>query len=80
MYPSILKIFRRELVETIKDYTRRIAEEMGVCGLMNMQYAIERRQGICTGGKSDELPVPFHWYPRYVTYQMVQTGNPDHDK
>ena len=30
-----------ELVETIKDYTRRIAEEMGVCGLMNMQYAIE---------------------------------------
>ena len=30
-----------ELVATIKDYTRRIAEEMGVCGLMNMQYAIE---------------------------------------
>ncbi len=29
------------LVETIKDYTRRIANEMGVCGLMNMQYAIE---------------------------------------
>lgn len=30
-----------ELVATIKEYTRRIAEEMGVCGLMNMQYAIE---------------------------------------
>lgn len=30
-----------ELVETIRDYTRKIAEEMGVCGLMNMQYAIE---------------------------------------
>ena len=30
-----------ELVETIKDYTKRIAIEMGVCGLMNMQYAIE---------------------------------------
>ena len=30
-----------DLVETIKEYTRRIAEEMGVCGLMNMQYAIE---------------------------------------
>ena len=30
-----------KLVETIKDYTRKIAEEMGVCGLMNMQYAIE---------------------------------------
>lgn len=30
-----------ENVETIKDYTRRIAEEMKVKGLMNMQYAIE---------------------------------------
>ena len=28
-------------VETIKDYTRKIAVEMGVRGLMNMQYAIE---------------------------------------
>lgn len=28
-------------IETIKDYTRRIAVEMNVCGLMNMQYAIE---------------------------------------
>ncbi|MCI6552838.1 MAG: carbamoyl-phosphate synthase large subunit [Lachnospiraceae bacterium] len=28
-------------VETIKEYTRRIAEEMHVQGLMNMQYAIE---------------------------------------
>ncbi len=30
-----------EQIETIKDYTRRIAVEMNVCGLMNMQYAIE---------------------------------------
>ena len=30
-----------DLVETIKEYTRKIADEMGVCGLMNMQYAIE---------------------------------------
>ncbi len=30
-----------ETVEVIKEYTRKIAEEMGVCGLMNMQYAIE---------------------------------------
>ena len=30
-----------ENVETIKEYTRKIAEEMGVRGLMNMQYAIE---------------------------------------
>ena len=30
-----------ETLETIKEYTRRIAEEMHVQGLMNMQYAIE---------------------------------------
>ncbi len=30
-----------EALETIKDYTIRIAEEMEVVGLMNMQYAIE---------------------------------------
>ena len=28
-------------LETIKEYTRKIAVEMNVCGLMNMQYAIE---------------------------------------
>ncbi len=28
-------------IDTIKDYTRRIAREMHVVGLMNMQYAIE---------------------------------------
>ena len=30
-----------EQIETIKDYTKRIAIEMNVQGLMNMQYAIE---------------------------------------
>ena len=30
-----------ENVRTIKEYTKKIAEEMHVCGLMNMQYAIE---------------------------------------
>lgn len=30
-----------EQVRTIKDYTKRIAAEMNVVGLMNMQYAIE---------------------------------------
>ena len=30
-----------ENVKTIKEYTMKIAEEMGVRGLMNMQYAIE---------------------------------------
>jgi carbamoyl-phosphate synthase large subunit len=32
---------RKENLETIKDYTVKIANEMKVCGLMNMQYAIE---------------------------------------
>ncbi|SFG30336.1 carbamoyl-phosphate synthase large subunit [Oribacterium sp. WCC10] len=31
----------KENLETIKEYTRKIAEEMHVVGLMNMQYAIE---------------------------------------
>lgn len=30
-----------QYLETIKDYTRKIAEAMHVCGLMNIQYAIE---------------------------------------
>ncbi len=30
-----------ENLRTIKEYTKKIAEEMHVCGLMNMQYAIE---------------------------------------
>ncbi len=30
-----------ENLKTIQEYTRKIAEEMHVCGLMNMQYAIE---------------------------------------
>ena len=30
-----------EQIATIKDYTKRIAQEMNVVGLMNMQYAIE---------------------------------------
>lgn len=32
---------KKENLETIKDYTVKIANEMKVCGLMNMQYAIE---------------------------------------
>ncbi len=35
------KHISEENVATIKEYTRRIAEEMHVRGLMNMQYAIE---------------------------------------
>ena len=35
------KYISEENLETIKEYTRKIAEEMHVQGLMNMQYAIE---------------------------------------
>ena len=35
------KNLTEEQIETIKDYTRKIAAEMNVVGLMNMQYAIE---------------------------------------
>jgi carbamoyl-phosphate synthase large subunit len=36
------KNISKELLFTIKEYTKKIAEEMHVCGLMNMQYAIEK--------------------------------------
>lgn len=36
------KHISEENVNTIKEYTRKIAEEMHVQGLMNMQYAIEK--------------------------------------
>jgi len=35
------KNISEENLKTIKEYTKKIAEEMHVCGLMNMQYAIE---------------------------------------
>lgn len=35
------KHISKENLDTIKEYTRKIAEEMHVVGLMNMQYAIE---------------------------------------
>ncbi len=35
------KNLTEEQIATIKDYTRKIAKEMNVVGLMNMQYAIE---------------------------------------
>lgn len=35
------KNLTEEQINTIKEYTRKIAEEMQVVGLMNMQYAIE---------------------------------------
>ena len=35
------KHLSKEQIELIKEYTRKIAQEMNVVGLMNMQYAIE---------------------------------------
>ncbi|MDE6101785.1 MAG: carbamoyl-phosphate synthase large subunit, partial [Ruminococcus sp.] len=35
------KNLTQKQIDTIKEYTRKIAVEMNVCGLMNMQYAIE---------------------------------------
>ena len=46
----------RENVETIKEYTRKIAEEMHVQGLMNMQYAIENGKVYVLGGEPESIP------------------------
>lgn len=46
----------RENVETLKEYTRKIAEEMHVQGLMNMQYAIENGKVFVLGGEPESIP------------------------
>ena len=56
-----------EHVRTIKEYTRKIAEEMHVKGLMNMQYAIEN--GTYMYWK--QIPVHrelFPWCQKYATF------------
>ena len=50
-----------ENVETIKEYTRKIAEEMHVRGLMNMQYAIENGK-VYVLEANPRRPVPFPWF------------------
>ena len=42
MIPSLN--ISEENLKTIKEYTKKIAEEMHVCGLMNIQYAIENEK------------------------------------
>ena len=44
-----------ENVKTINEYTKKIAEEMGVVGLMNMQYAIEDGKVCCAGGEPESV-------------------------
>ena len=56
-----------ENLKTIKEYTKKIAEEMHVCGLMNMQYAIEDGKSICAE-VIEERPEPCHWCLRYVIF------------
>ena len=46
------KHISEENLKTIKEYTRRIAEEMHVVGLMNMQYAIENGK-VFVGNKTE---------------------------
>lgn len=55
-----------ENVATIKEYTKKIAEEMHVVGLMNMQYAIEKGK-VYVLEEILEHPVQYLSYQRYVT-------------
>ena len=55
-----------ENVATIKEYTKKIAEEMHVKGLMNMQYAIEDGK-VYVLEANPALPVPCLWFPRCAT-------------
>ena len=43
-------------IETINEYTRKIAIELNVVGLMNIQYAIAERHGLYPGGQSAGVP------------------------
>ena len=52
-----------ENLETIKEYTRKIAEEMHVKGLMNMQYAIENGK-VYVLEANPRPPGLCLWYPR----------------
>ena len=49
-------------IETINEYTRRIAVELGVVGLMNIQYAIANDM-VYILEANRALPAPFRWYP-----------------
>ena len=54
-------------LDTISDYTRRIALELDVVGLMNIQYAICQRHGLHPGGQSRARRGPCRWSPRSAT-------------
>jgi carbamoyl-phosphate synthase large subunit len=55
-----------EHVRTITDYTRRIARELHVVGLMNMQYAIADNK-VYVLEATPARPGPCRWSPRSAT-------------
>lgn len=55
-----------ENVATIKEYTKKIAEEMHVKGLMNMQYAIENGT-VYVLEANPRASVRYRLFPKYVT-------------
>ena len=53
-------------LETIYEYTRRIAMELRVVGLMNIQYAIAN-DTVTFWKPTPALPAPYPWFPRSAT-------------
>ncbi len=50
-------------IETISEYTRKIAIELNVVGLMNIQYAISENK-VYVLEANPRARVPFRWSPR----------------
>ena len=44
-----------EHIETMRRYTRQLARALKVCGLMNVQYAMQGRRGLRPGGQPPRL-------------------------
>ena len=61
-------------LETIKDYTRKIAEAMHVCGLMNYPVCNRKRYGICSGSKSTCFSLRFLWFQRFAIISDGASG------
>ncbi len=51
-------------MKTINEYTKKIAEEMGVVGLMNMQYAIEDGKSVYVLEANPRASELFRWYQK----------------
>ena len=44
-----------ETIQTIEEYTRKLARALNVIGLMNVQYAIKGKRRVCSGGQPARL-------------------------